>query len=176
MSAAASASAPSAAAPISWRGSIRAAPIPIPHGGTFNNNVLAMAAGHAALTQVLSADRLERMNSLGDRLRDRLNELARKHGVPMQTTGLGSIFGIHFHDGPIRNAADLDKGEHGREAAIGDLKKLFHLDMLAAGQYLSRRIMGNLSIETTEAEAEQLCQAVEEFLVNRGDLVRTALN
>lgn len=147
-----------------------------PHGGTFNNNVLAMAAGHAALTQVLSAERLERMNGLGDKLRDRLNELARKHGVPMQTTGLGSIFGIHFHEGPIRNAADLDKGEHGREAAIADLKKLFHLDMLEAGQYLSRRIMGNLSIETTEAETEQLIQAVEEFLINRGDLVRTALS
>jgi hypothetical protein len=36
--------------------------------------------------------------------------------------------------------------------------------------------MGNLSIETTEAEVEQLCQAVEEFLINRGDLVRIALS
>ena len=55
-----------------------------------------------------------------------------------------------------------------------DLKKLFHLDMLAAGQYISRRIMGNLSIETSEAEAEAFCQAVEEFLVSRGDVVRAA--
>ncbi len=27
-----------------------------PHGGTFNNNVLAMAAGHAALTSVLTTE------------------------------------------------------------------------------------------------------------------------
>jgi glutamate-1-semialdehyde aminotransferase len=93
----------------------------------------------------------------------------------MQATGLGSIFGIHFHDGPIRNAGDLDRGEHGREQVIGDLKKLFHLDMLAAGQYISRRIMGNLSIETSDAEADAFCQAVEEFLVSRGDLVRAAV-
>jgi glutamate-1-semialdehyde 2,1-aminomutase len=131
-----------------------------------------MAAGYAALTQVLTAETQARLNALGDRLRARLAELARKHDVPMQVTGLGSIFGIHFHVGPIRNIGDLDRGEHGREAAIGDIKKLFHLDMLAAGQYLSRRILGNLSVETSEADTEALCQAVEEFLVNRGELVR----
>src|SRR5688572_18250049 len=96
-----------------------------PHGGTFNNNVLAMAAGHAALTRVLTTDTQARMNALGDRLRTRLNELARQHKAPMIPTGLGSIFGIHFHVGPIRNAGDLDQGEHGREQAVGDIKKLF---------------------------------------------------
>lgn len=146
-----------------------------PHGGTFNNNVIAMSAGHAALTEVLSEERLQRMNRLGDILREKLNELARKHDVPMQATGLGSIFGIHFHRGPIRNAGDLDKGEHGREAAIGNLKKLYHLDMLAAGQYISRRIMGNLSIETGDADVEAFCAAVEEFLTTRGELVRAAV-
>jgi hypothetical protein len=47
--------------------------------------------------------------------------------------------------------------------------------MLAAGQYISRRIMGNLSIETSDAEADAFCQAAEEFLVSRGDLVRAAI-
>lgn len=152
-----------------------ARPDAYPHGGTFNNNVLAMAAGHAALTQVLTEDRQARMNALGDRLRERLNQLARRHGVPLLATGLGSIFGIHFHVGPTRNAGDLDAGEHGRERVIADLKKLFHLDMLAAGQYVARRILGNLSVETTEAEVDEFCQAVEEFLVSRGDVVRAAL-
>ena len=146
-----------------------------PHGGTFNNNVLAMSAGYAALTQVLSEDRLKRMNDLGDALRDRLNALARKHDVPLQATGMGSIFGIHFHVGPIRNSGDLDRGEHGREAVIGNVKKLFHLDMLAAGHYISRRIMGNLSVETNEADVDAFCGAVEEFLVARGPVVRAAI-
>jgi glutamate-1-semialdehyde 2,1-aminomutase len=146
-----------------------------PHGGTFNNNVIAMSAGHAALTKVLSAERLQRMNQLGDILREKVNSLARKHDVPMQATGLGSIFGIHFHKGPIRNSGDLDKGEHGREAAIGNLKKLYHLDMIQAGHYISRRIMGNLSVESSEADVEAFCNAIEEFLVTRGDLARAAL-
>ena len=152
-----------------------ARPDAYPHGGTFNNNVLAMSAGHAALTQVLSEERLNRMNALGDSIRLRLAALAQKHDVPMVATGLGSIFGLHFHKGPGRNAGEFDRFEHGREAAIGNLKKLFHLDMLAAGQYISRRIMGDLSIETTEAEADSLCAAVEEFMVTRGPVVRAAI-
>jgi glutamate-1-semialdehyde 2,1-aminomutase len=150
-------------------------PDAFPHGGTFNNNVLAMSAGYAALTQVLSEERLKKMNDLGDTIRERLNALAKKHDVPMIATGMGSIFGVHFHKGPARNAGDLDTFEHGREAAVGNAKKLFHLDMLAAGHYISRRIMGNLSIETTQAEADDFCAAVEEFLVTRGPAIRAAL-
>jgi len=145
-----------------------------PHGGTFNNNVLAMAAGYAALTKVLTTEAQGHMNALGDSVRTRLNELARKHNVPMQSTGIGSVFGIHFHVGPIRSIGDLDRGEHGRESVVGGIRKLFHLDMIAAGQYISRRIMGCLSVETSDAEADQFCQAVEEFLVSRGDVVRAA--
>ena len=63
-------------------------------------------------------------DALGDRLRAKLNELASKHAVPMVATGFGSIFGIHFHDGKIRNIDDLDQGEAGREAEVADLKEL----------------------------------------------------
>lgn len=149
-------------------------PDAFPHGGTFNNNVVAMAAGNAAMTQLLTADNLNRMNALGDRLRERLTALAAKHKSPMLVTGFGSIFGIHFHEGTARNIDDLDRGEAGREPAIADLKKLFHLDMIAAGQYISRRIMGNLSLESSPQETDAFVEAVDEFLVNRGSLMREA--
>src|SRR5204862_8053293 len=67
-----------------------------PHGGTFNNNVLAMAAGLAALTEVLTVEAVETMNARGDALRRRMNEIAARHDVALQATGVGSIFGLHF--------------------------------------------------------------------------------
>ena len=146
-----------------------------PHGGTFNNNVIAMAAGYAALTKVLTKEAMARMNGLGDDLRDRLNDCAQKRDCPMIATGIGSIFGIHFHKGRLRNVDDLDAGERGREAEISQLKKLFHLDMIDAGQYISRRVMGNLSLETSRADTDELVDAVDEFLVNRGRLLNAAL-
>ncbi len=148
-------------------------PESFPHGGTFNNNVLAMAAGYAALTKVLTREASDRMNALGDRMRAKLNGLASKHGLPMVATGIGSIFGIHFHEGKLRNIDDLDKGEAGRESGVADLKKLFHLDMFESGIYIARRIMGNLSVETTEAETDRFVAAVDEFLASRKGLFQS---
>ncbi len=129
-----------------------------PHGGTFNNNVLAMAAGL--------------MNARGDALRGRLNHLAARHGVALQATGVGSIFGLHFHRGAIRNGDDLAAGAQGRAKEIGELKSLFQLDMFERGLYVTRRILGNLSLATTEADIDLLVAAIDEFLDSRGDLIR----
>ena len=50
----------------------------LPHAGTFNNNVLSMAAGRAALGQVFTPEAAERLNRTGDGLRDSLNRLFRE--------------------------------------------------------------------------------------------------
>ncbi len=152
-----------------------ARPDAIPHGGTFNNNVLAMAAGSAALSKVLTVERQDAMNARGDRLREGLQALIARSGLPMQATGVGSIFGLHFHAGPLRNEADADAYAAGRQAEIDGLKKLFQFDLLAAGQYVTRRILGNLSLVTSDAEVDGLLAAFEEFLLTRGGLIRQAL-
>jgi glutamate-1-semialdehyde aminotransferase len=91
-------------------------------------------------------------------------------------TGIGSIFGLHFHKGPIRNVQDLDAREKGRERELGALKKLFQLDMFERGIYATRRIMGNLSLATTAAEIDMFIEALDEFFTNRGNLIRTVVN
>jgi len=151
-------------------------PDALPHGGTFNNNVLAMAAGHAGFTKVLTEAALERMNGLGDALRERANALAEKHGVALLATGVGSIFGLHFHRGPARNAGDFDAGEKGREIDIAALKKLFQLDMFQRGLYVTRRILGNLSLANSQADVDLFIEALEEFLVDRGTLIRQVVS
>lgn len=148
----------------------------LPHGGTFNNNVVAMAAGLAALTSVLDEAASDRMNARGDRLRDRLAAVSAKHGLPLVVTGVGSIFGLHFHDGPLRNEADADTYAASRAPRIADLKKLFQLDLFARGQYVTRRILGNVSLETTDADVDGLVAAYDEFLEIRARLIRSALS
>jgi glutamate-1-semialdehyde 2,1-aminomutase len=149
-----------------------ARPDAFPHGGTFNNNVLAMAAGLAGFTQVLSDAALNRMNALGDDLRERANALAARHGIALQATGIGSIFAIHFHRGAIRNVQDLAAGSEGRAREIGQLKTLFQFDLLQRGLYVTRRILGNLSLASTEADVDRFIDAVDEFLASRGALIR----
>jgi glutamate-1-semialdehyde 2,1-aminomutase len=151
-------------------------PDALPHGGTFNNNVLAMAAGHAAFTQVLTTEAMNAMNALGDDLRSRTNALAAKRGLALQMTGIGSIYGLHFHKGPIRSSRDLDQAVKGREAELASLRKLFQLDMFARGLYVTRRGTGNLSLATTPAEVDLYLDAIDEFLANRGSLIREIVN
>jgi glutamate-1-semialdehyde 2,1-aminomutase len=136
---------------------------------------MARAAGYAALSQVLSREAVDSLNARGDRLRDALNAVAARHGLPVQATGVGSILGLHFHEGPLRNETDADLFERPRAEAIRDLKKLFQLDLFEMGQYVTRRILGNLSLENSDAEVDRLVEAFDEFLTTRGGLIRDAL-
>ena len=125
------------------------------HGGTFNNDVLTMAAGAAGLTRVLTPDEIDRLNRLGDRLRDRLNSAERRH-VPLHATGSGSLVGIHFTDGPVRNEADVPDSP--------ELRALLHLHMLERGFSYGRRGFIALSLPLGENEIDGFAASVEEFV------------
>ncbi len=133
------------------------------HAGTFNNNVLTMNAGLVGLTQIYTPERAHALNDWGDRLRQRLNALVRRHRLPMQFTGLGSMMSVHLTDRPIRSEAD---------AALGDrrLADLFWFDLVARGLWFAKRGMFALSIALDDQAADQLAAAVEEFAQTRAPL------
>jgi glutamate-1-semialdehyde 2,1-aminomutase len=134
-----------------------ARPDGLPHAGTFNNNTLTMSAGLAALTEVATPEAITALNARGERLRERLNAIARKAGAKMQFTGRGSMLAVHFIDGPIRDEADADRGNQ-------DLKELFFFDLLDRGVYMARRGMIVLSLAQDEAAFARLEGAVEDFV------------
>jgi glutamate-1-semialdehyde 2,1-aminomutase len=132
-------------------------PDALQHGGTFNNDVLTMAAGAAGLTQVLTEAVISRLNDLGDRLRDRLNAFSAEREIPFSATGSGSLVGLHFTLGPVRNEGDV------LESA--ELRALLHLHMLERGFSYGRRGFIALSLPLGEAEVDSFAAAVEEFLL-----------
>lgn len=126
------------------------------HAGTFNNNVASMAAGVAALTEVLHADVLVATNHRGDELRSRLNAVFVAHGMAMCATGIGSLMNVHGTRGPIRSAVDLAEADD-------RLKELLFFHLLDAGIYMARRGFIALSIEITDADVEAFVDEVEAF-------------
>jgi glutamate-1-semialdehyde 2,1-aminomutase len=132
-------------------------PDALQHGGTFNNDVLTMAAGAAGLTQVLTDAEIRRLNGLGDRLRDRLNAFAAQRELQFCATGYGSLVGLHFTSGPVRNEVDVPEAM--------DLRGLLHLHMLEQGFSYGRRGFIALSLPLHEEEIDGFAFAVEEFLV-----------
>lgn len=134
-------------------------PDALAHAGTFNNAVLTMAAGLAGLTQVYTEDECERLNALGDRLRDRLNDFATERSLELCATGRGSMVGLHFTRGPVRCTAD--------SPAAPELLALLHLHMLERGFSFARRGFIALSLPLGEDDIDGFASAVEEFFVGR---------
>jgi glutamate-1-semialdehyde 2,1-aminomutase len=132
-------------------------PDALQHGGTFNNDVLTMAAGAAGLRQVLTDDELKRLNELGDRLRARLNTFANERQLEFCATGYGSLVGLHFTTGPVRNEEDVPEAR--------ELRGLLHLHMLERGYSYGRRGFISLSLPLEETDIDGYAEAVEEFLL-----------
>jgi glutamate-1-semialdehyde 2,1-aminomutase len=136
----------------------------LPHAGTFNNNVLTMAAGLAGLTEIYTPEAARTLNARGDTLRGALNDLCLRHEVPMQFTGLGSMMNVHMTAEPLRSPADAARGNTA-------LRDLFYFDLVEQGLWLARRGMINLSLPLDEEEYNILIGAVERFI----DLRRSVL-
>jgi glutamate-1-semialdehyde 2,1-aminomutase len=131
-------------------------PDALQHGGTFNNDVLTMAAGSAGLRLILTGAEIARLNGLGDRLRDRLNTFAAEAGIAFCATGYGSLVGLHFTRGPVRSERDVPES--------AELRALLHLHMLGRGFSYGRRGFIALSLPLGEPEIDGFAAAVEEFL------------
>lgn len=130
----------------------------LPHAGTFNNNVLSMAAGLAGLTRVLDDERLDALNARGDRLREALQSVMAPHG--WTATGMGSMVGFHPVPGPIDSPADI--------AGADDRKReLLFLDLLERGWYVAPRGFIALSIEVTDDDIDGFVVAVADALASR---------
>lgn len=132
-------------------------PDALPHAGTFNNNVITMSTGYAAMTEIITPEASLAINARGDKLRERLNAIARAAGAKMQFTGRGSMMATHFCDGSMRNEADADRGNQ-------QLLELFYFDLLDRGIYIARRGMIVLSLAQDEPAFAKLEAAVEDFV------------
>jgi glutamate-1-semialdehyde 2,1-aminomutase len=130
----------------------------LPHAGTFNNAVLTMAAGAAGLGVYTGAE-VERLNGLGDMLRNRLNAFASDNDIEFTSTGYGSLVGLHFTRGPISRRSDVPM--------LPELQALLHLHMLEQGYSYARRGFIALSLPLGETEIDGFVSAVEAFLVQR---------
>ncbi|KAF3936507.1 hypothetical protein ABW19_dt0200531 [Dactylella cylindrospora] len=135
------------------------------HPGTFNNNIFTMRAGCVAC-EILTPDVLEKLNSLGDKMRTELNRLGDKYGVSekMWWTGIGSLMTVHF--GERMKPVGEDKG-YLREyvkTKDRDQEDLYWFWMVENGIYLARRGFVALTIEHMEEDVTKFIEATRGFL------------
>lgn len=103
---------------------------PVYQAGTLSGNPVAMAAGLATLRETNRPgfyDALERKTAS---LVAGLQAAAQRHGVPMTAGHAGSMWGLYFTAGPVRNYADARKADTALFAR-------WHTAALARGVFLA---------------------------------------
>lgn len=139
-------------------------PDALPHAGTFNNNVLSMAAGAAGLGRVFTEAAADELNGKGDELRRRLNAIGERLDVPVQVTGAGSIMSLHYQSAPIERPEDT-------AATAPLLRTITHLDLIERGYVTARRGFMSLSLALEDADLDGFVSAFEDVLANRAPLL-----
>jgi glutamate-1-semialdehyde 2,1-aminomutase len=122
------------------------------HSGTFNGNLMTMAAGRAAL-DLLTQDEIERLNALGDRLADGLRRLfAQREELGADVLNCGSLVHITFEtEGQVRTYSDLNLDS--------PVMAAFHLAALDEGVYFAPRCFMNTSTAMDEQVIDDVLEA-----------------
>ena len=127
------------------------------HSGTFNNNVMTMAAGYAGLTRLFTPEAAGALAGRGEAMRARLNALCAGEGVAMQFTGVGSLMNAHLLSGEVRRVDDL-------AAVDGRLRQLLFFHLLRQGIYASPRGFVVLSLPITDTDIDRFVAAIGSFI------------
>ena len=121
--------------------------------GTYNGNAVSMVAGLQAL-QLLTAQEIERINQLGDRLRGQLSRVLADSGVDGYVGGIGSLLQLHLNaPAAVRNYRDT-------LTAPKALQEALHLALLNEGFFGAVR--GEYAISTPMTEVD-IDEAVTRF-------------
>jgi glutamate-1-semialdehyde 2,1-aminomutase len=129
------------------------------HSGTFNGTDVVMAAGLAAL-ELYDQHTVDRINALGEKLRNGINEAFNHAGLTGQATGRGSLAQIHWRLGEIANAMDSVEGSF----LAGDLPRYLHLELMNRGYYCAPRAMLVISTPMDENVIDGFLHAFAETL------------
>ncbi len=130
----------------------------LPHGGTYNANPISMLAGLKAM-ELMTPAAFERLNGLGENLRQGLRQIIQRLGLDWQVSGAGSLFQLlPMTTEVVDYRSSLPTAE--QYAKITQL----HHGMLERGIFLSTNSFGCVSTAMTETDLATMLEKAEEVL------------
>ena len=127
--------------------------------GTFNGNPLAMAAARASLTEVLTPDAYEHLDSLEERLLRGCQDVIDRHGLPGYSVGMGAKGCVTFSPEPI---VDYESFKAHQDEALADLAWLYNMNR---GIYMTpgREEEWTLTVAHTPEDCDAFVASFEEM-------------
>lgn len=133
---------------------------PVYQAGTLSANPVSMAAGLAALEQLVVPGFYEEMAAKTERFAQRIQSYCDNKGYPFSMPHIGSIFWVAFSRDRIKRADQID-------ADSMEIFKILHHELLQSGVYLgpSGYEVGFVSAAHTEEDlaeaADLICAAID---------------
>ena len=132
----------------------------VAHAGTFNANPATMLAGSVTLEQ-LTPDVYRQLAEATEYLRQGLKGVGQELEVPVQVTGLGSLFGIHFTDDTLVGYRDIAKADSAFRHNV-------FLGLLNEGIMMAPNLVGAVSTVIGEPEVDAFVDAFRKVLQRQG--------
>ena len=126
------------------------------HGGTFAANPITMTAGLSTLRILEDGKVTGRLNKLGDKIKAEIQQVFGRKAIDIQTTGVGSLFNIHFTKECIKDP---------QAASRADKKKAFdyNLALIANGVFFLPTHSCALCTAHSEEDLEKLLRETERY-------------
>lgn len=165
------------------------------HSGTFNNNVVTMAAGCCGM-EIYDEDAVKKLNALGEDLRQRVETLLVEYGIrsfkpsskaspsTIQKNELECPFSGIVPNGKRIPSSQLQKNSMGITGqgsmlnihfygpSENTFKALFWHHMLEHGIYMAQRGFIALNLELTDGHVGRFEEATREFMIRYEDALR----
>ncbi len=128
-------------------------------GGTYNGNAVAATAGLATI-EVLEREPVhEHIFALGERMRQGLEEMTKRVGVPATALGFGSLFVLCFMEGPVTSYEDVLRNDDG-------LLLRYRRELVRRGVFEMPESVGrsHISFAHTEEDVDRSLEVAEEAL------------
>lgn len=128
------------------------------HGGTHTGNPVSAAAGLATLKTLEDGSVHQKIGKMGDKARNELTKIMDRAGLKFQATGVGSIFGCHFSNVPVKDATSAGMGDK-------ELSKRFMHFLLDAGIFCltPELVHCAISIAHKADDIDQFLNVAEKF-------------
>jgi glutamate-1-semialdehyde 2,1-aminomutase len=127
------------------------------HAGTFNANVMGMAATAATLTVLETDPPYERLERVGGELMEGLRELGRARGVPLHVQGLPMAFHVSFGNTDATDARSL-------AALDGERYRRLAMVLVDHGVWVARRGIWYVSAAHGDREVQTALERVDAAL------------
>ncbi len=128
------------------------------HGGTYTGNPMSATAGFATLKILEDGSVHRKIDALGKKMRQGLEDLFERSGLDFQTTGVGSLVGCHFAKNPVVDMTTADAGDKERSKRLSSY--LLNVGIFTLSPELLHCAISNAH---RDKEINEFLSAVEQF-------------